>query len=109
MEIKDMTIEQLEERKAAISAEVDAPEADLDALESEARAINTEIEERKAAEAQREEIRIFSSAFGSSKVQVKDALFSMPTTCDQSMFAPGTAPSVSSRSGAPSTHRPDSE
>ena len=57
MEIKDMTIEQLEERKAAISAEVDAPEADLDALESEARAINTEIEERKAAEAQREEIR----------------------------------------------------
>lgn len=57
MEIKEMTIEQLEERKAAISAEVDAPEADLDALETEARAINTEIEERKAAEAQREEIR----------------------------------------------------
>lgn len=57
MELKEMTIDQLEERKAAIVAELDAPEADLDALEEETRAIKTEIEERKAAEAQREEIR----------------------------------------------------
>lgn len=57
MEFKDMTIEQLMERRTAIAAEVDAPEADLDALESEARSINEEIENRKAAEEQRKEIR----------------------------------------------------
>lgn len=57
MDFKDMTIEEMEERKAAIAAEVDAPEADLDALEKEARSINEEIEARKTAEAQRNEIR----------------------------------------------------
>lgn len=57
MELKEMTIDQLEERKAAIATEIDAPEADLDALESEARAINEEIEARKQAEAQKAEIR----------------------------------------------------
>ena len=57
MELKDMTIDQLEERKAAIATEIDAPEADLDALEAEARAINEEIETRKQAEAQKAEIR----------------------------------------------------
>ena len=36
MDFKDMTIEQLEERKAEIAEAVDAPEADLDALENEA-------------------------------------------------------------------------
>lgn len=57
MELKDMTIEQLEERKAAIAVEVDAPEADLDALEAEARSIKEEIETRKAEEAKKVEIR----------------------------------------------------
>lgn len=57
MEIRDMTIEELMERRTAIAAEVDAPEADLDALEAEARAINEEIENRKAAESKRNEIR----------------------------------------------------
>ena len=57
MEIKEMTIEQLEERKAAIVAELDAPEADLDALETEARAIKEEIESRKAEAAKKAEIR----------------------------------------------------
>lgn len=57
MEVKEMNVEQLEERKAAIAAEVDAPEADLDALEVEARAIKEELEERKAEEAKRMEIR----------------------------------------------------
>lgn len=57
MEFKDMTIEQLMERRAAIATEIDAPEADLDALESEARAINEELEARKAAETKRAEIR----------------------------------------------------
>ena len=57
MELKEMTIEQLEARKAEIREAVDTPEADLDALESEARAINEEIEARKQAEAQKVEIR----------------------------------------------------
>jgi HK97 family phage major capsid protein len=57
MDIKEMTAEELIERKAAIANEVDAPEADLNALEEEVRAINAELEERKAAEAQKEEVR----------------------------------------------------
>ena len=57
MEIKEMSIEQLEERRAAIVAELDAPEADLDALEAEARAIKEELESRAAEEAKKAEIR----------------------------------------------------
>jgi HK97 family phage major capsid protein len=57
MDIKAMTAEELIERRAAIANEVDAPEADLNALEEEVRAINAELEERKAAEAQKEEVR----------------------------------------------------
>lgn len=57
MELKDMTIEQLEERKTAIKAELDTPEADLNALEDEVRGINAELEDRKNAEAKRAEIR----------------------------------------------------
>lgn len=57
MEITEMTIEQMEARKAEIRAELETDGADLDALEAEARAINAEIESRKAAEAQRAEIR----------------------------------------------------
>ena len=37
MELKEMTVEQLEERMAAIPAELDNEEADLDALEAEER------------------------------------------------------------------------
>ena len=57
MEFKEMSMDELNERKAAIALELDAPEADLDALEAEARGINEEIEARKAAEAQKAEIR----------------------------------------------------
>ena len=57
MEFKEMSIEELNERKAAIALELDAPAADLDALETEARAINEEMEARKNAEAQKAEIR----------------------------------------------------
>ena len=57
MEIKAMTIEELNERLAAIPAEMEAEGADLDALESEVRAINEEIESRKAIEAQKAELR----------------------------------------------------
>ena len=57
MEIKEMTVEQLEERKMAIPEELDKEDADLNALEEEVRNINTELEERKAAEAKKNEIR----------------------------------------------------
>lgn len=57
MGLKEMTVEQLEERRAAIVAELDAPEADLDALEAEARSIKEELENRKAEEAKKAEIR----------------------------------------------------
>ena len=57
MELKEMSIEQLEERKAAIVAELDNPEADLDALQEEARSIKEEIELRKAEEEKRNAIR----------------------------------------------------
>ncbi len=57
MELKDMTVEQLEERKNAIVAELDNEGADLDALEAEVRSIKEELETRAAEEAKRVEIR----------------------------------------------------
>lgn len=57
MELKDMNIEQLEERKSAIVAELDNEGADLDALEAEMKSINAEMDARAAVEAQKVEIR----------------------------------------------------
>lgn len=57
MEIKNMTVEQIEARKAEIAKELETEGADLDALEAEARNLNAELEARKAAEAKRAEIR----------------------------------------------------
>lgn len=55
--MEKMTFEELEARKAAIAAEIDTEGADLDALEEEVRSINAEIENRKAAEAKKVELR----------------------------------------------------
>ena len=57
MDLKEMTIDELLERRSAIAEEINAPEADLDALEAEVKAINEEMENRKAEEAQKVEIR----------------------------------------------------
>lgn len=57
MEIKEMSIEELEERLAAIPEALEAEGADLDALEAEVRDIKAELEARKAAEKQKVEIR----------------------------------------------------
>lgn len=57
MELKEMNMEQIEARKAEIAEELMNEDADLDALEAEARSIKEEIEARKAAEAQKAEIR----------------------------------------------------
>ena len=57
MEMKDMSIDELEARKAAIATEVEGEGADLDALEEEVRSINAELEARKEAEEKRAEVR----------------------------------------------------
>lgn len=57
MDFKDMTIEELEARRAQIRLDIEAEDADLDALEAEAKAIFDELEARKTAEAKKAEIR----------------------------------------------------
>lgn len=57
MSITEMSVEELMERRAALGAEVDAPEADLDAIEAEVRSINEELENCKANEQKRNDIR----------------------------------------------------
>lgn len=69
MELKDMTIEQLEQRKGEIREAVEVEGADLDALETEARSINEEIESRKAAETKRSEIRAAVAAGEGEKIE----------------------------------------
>ena len=55
--IKELSVEQIEERKLAIVAETESEGADLNALEEEMRSLNVELEARKAEEAKKEEIR----------------------------------------------------
>lgn len=57
MELKEMTIEQLEQRKLELREALDKPDADLDAIEKEINEIKDEMESRKAAEAKRAELR----------------------------------------------------
>ena len=80
MEIREMTVEELEERKAQIITELDAPEADLDALEEEARSINAELENRKAEAAKKEEIRSqVASGAGEVVTKIEPEERKMPT------------------------------
>lgn len=69
MELKEMTIEELEARKLEIAEEVEADGADLDALEEEVRAIKAEQEARKAEEAKKAEIRSAVAAGAGTVVQ----------------------------------------
>ena len=55
--LKEMEVEQLEARKAEIMNEIEAPDADLEALKEEARAIKEELETRKAEAAEKAEVR----------------------------------------------------
>ena len=57
MEIKNMTVEQIEARKAEIAKELETEGTDLDKLQEEVKSLNAELEARKAAEAKRAEIR----------------------------------------------------
>ncbi len=70
MEIKNMTVEQIEARKAEIAKELETEGADLDALDVETKALNKELEARKAAEAKKAEIRK-AVANGAGKVVAK--------------------------------------
>jgi HK97 family phage major capsid protein len=72
MELREMSIEELEARKSAIASEVESEGADLNALEEEVRAINEEMEQRKAIEAQKNEIR--SKVAAGAGVVVKQAV-----------------------------------
>lgn len=79
MNFNEMTIDELETRRAEIATEVDTEGADLDALSEEIRGIKTELESRKAAEAKREEIR---NAVASGKGEVVEefkGVDNMPT------------------------------
>lgn len=55
--MNEMSIEELLERRTQIASEIETDGADLDALEAEARAINAELENRKAIEAAKVELR----------------------------------------------------
>lgn len=75
MDYKTMTIEALEARRAAIAIEVDQDGADLDALQTEAREINAEIEQRKAEATKRAEIRASVAKMNMTgrKIETNDA------------------------------------
>ena len=80
MEIKEMTMEELEARKNAIVSELDNESADLDALEAEMKSIKAEVEERKAAEAQKAEIRkVIAEGAGTVMKEFKEERKEMKT------------------------------
>lgn len=74
MELKNMSSEELEMRKAEIAGMVDNEDADLDALTEEVRSINEELQERKNAEAKREEIRNAVSEGNGEEVESIDLI-----------------------------------
>ena len=83
MELKEMTIEELEARKAEIATEVEKDDADLDALETEVRSINEEMEARKAAEAKKAEIRsAVAAGEGTIVKEVVEEVRTMPTNME---------------------------
>lgn len=73
MDFKTMTLEELEARRAQIATEAEAEGADVDALLTEARAINAEIEERKAREAKQVELRAAVAAGAGTVIESAEA------------------------------------
>ena len=73
MDIKTMSFEELETRKAAIAVESEAEGADVDALLEEIRSINAEIEERKAHEAKQAELRSAVAAGAGTVIESAEA------------------------------------
>lgn len=78
--LKEMEVEQLEMRRAEIMEEIEAPDANLDALKEEARSIRDELEARKAVEAAKVEIRAeVAQGEGEVKETVKTEERKLPT------------------------------
>ena len=78
--LKEMEVELLEARKAEIANEIEAPDADLDALKEEARAIKEELESRKAEEAKKVEIRnAVATGQGETKEKIPTEERKVPT------------------------------
>ena len=72
MELKTMSIAEIEARKLEIAGLLDQEDADLDALQEEVRLINEELEARKAAETKREEIRTAVAAGAGTVIEKKE-------------------------------------
>ena len=88
MDIKEMTAEQLVERRSAIATELDSPDADLDALEAEVRAINEELETRKNTEAKKAEVRDAIANGTQPAEKIKE--FKEVTKMEERIFTPET-------------------
>ena len=67
MELKEMTAEELLEKRSELAAQVDVEGADLDQIEADVRGINDELEARKAEAAKNAEVRA-AVAEGSGEV-----------------------------------------
>lgn len=72
IDIKSASADELMERRSQIATEIDIPEADLKALEEEARAINTELEARKAAAAEKKAVRDQVAAGAGKEIEKKE-------------------------------------
>lgn len=84
MELEKMSVSELLERRAQLAVDVDAPEADLDAIEEEVRSINTELETRKAAEEKRQNIRdAVASGAGDVIAEIKEERKDTPMTVNE--------------------------
>ena len=77
MEIKTMTVEEIEARKLEIAGLIETEDADLDALQEEVRTLNEELEARKAAAAKKEEIRTAVAAGAGSVIQKNEEVHKM--------------------------------
>jgi len=77
-DFKSKEASELVARRSAIASEIEAPEANLDALEEEVRAINEELEKRKAEEAKRVELRkaVAESNVPAQKINKEDTKMS---------------------------------
>ena len=70
MNLKEMSASELQARQAEIRTLIDTDDADLDALEAEAREIKAELEERAAAEVEKQEVRDMLAAGKAPEAEV---------------------------------------
>ena len=83
MDFTNMTVEELEARKAQIGVEAEQDGADLDALEAEIKGIKAELESRKEAAAKQAEIR---KAVAEGAGTIVTEIPQTPTTEERTMF-----------------------